>query len=159
MRCWRELKSCASWERYPETFSNWLCCRVGNSVQGFKRVGHGLFFGLVMEPCVLRLLSVWIRSGFERNVWQARRYSSNVVGFVFSSSICARASASSARLRSCSARSSASLRLRRSSSALSSASLRLRRSSSALSSATRVPSHAHLLLGATAQDVRNLIPV
>jgi hypothetical protein len=35
-----------------------------------------------MEPCVLRLLSVSIRSGFEISVWQARMYSSNVVGLV-----------------------------------------------------------------------------
>ncbi len=33
-------------------------------------MGHGLSLGLVMEACVLRLLSVWIRSGFERSVWQ-----------------------------------------------------------------------------------------
>jgi hypothetical protein len=41
----------------------------------------------VMEPCVLRLLSVWIRSGFERSAWQARMYSSNVVGLDFFPSI------------------------------------------------------------------------
>jgi hypothetical protein len=72
---------------YSQTFSKSSCCRLGKSVQGFNRVGHRLFFGLVMEPCVLRLLSVWIRSGFERSVWQVRMYSWNIVRLVFFSSI------------------------------------------------------------------------
>ena len=33
----------------------------------FQQGRECLFLGLVMEPCVLRLLSVWIRSGFERS--------------------------------------------------------------------------------------------
>jgi hypothetical protein len=128
---------------YSRTRSKSCCCRIGKSVQGFKRVGHGLFFGLVMEPCVLRFLFVWTRSGFERSVWQVRMYSSNVVRLVLFCSI-------RARCRSSSALSSASFRFRcsssarcLSSSALSSASFRFRcsssarcRSSSALSSAS-----------------------
>jgi hypothetical protein len=82
-----------------------------------------------MEPCVLRLLSVWTRSGLERSAWQVCMYSSNVVRLVF---FCP----AFARCRSSSALSSASLRFRCSSSARRRSSSARLRSSSALSSAS-----------------------
>jgi hypothetical protein len=36
-----------------------------------------------MESYILRLLSVWIESGFERSIWQVYIYSLNNIGLVF----------------------------------------------------------------------------
>lgn len=50
--------------------------RRGSLGRGLWSGGFGVeshtgspFLGMVMEPCVLRLLSVWIRSGFERSAY------------------------------------------------------------------------------------------
>jgi hypothetical protein len=39
------------------TRSKYYRCLIGKFVFGFDIIGQGLFFGPVMEPCVLRLLS------------------------------------------------------------------------------------------------------